>query len=53
MDHVISLIRPENVPSRGVAERIGMTVWKETLHGAERWLHLVYRVDAAPAPTPS
>ena len=52
MDHVISLIRPENVPSRGVAERIGMTVWKETLHGAERWLHLVYRVDAAPAPPP-
>ena len=52
MDHVISLIRPENVPSRGVAERIGMTVWKETLHGAERWLHLVYRVDAAHAPAP-
>jgi RimJ/RimL family protein N-acetyltransferase len=49
---VISLIRPENAPSRGVAERIGMTVWKETLHGAERWLHFVYRVDAAPAPTP-
>ena len=34
MDHVISLIRPENVPSRGVAERIGMTVWKETRHGS-------------------
>lgn len=46
MDHVISLIRPENVPSRGVAEKIGMTVWKETLHGSQRWLHLVYRVDA-------
>jgi hypothetical protein len=29
-----------------------MTVWKETLHGAERWLHLVYRVDAAHAPAP-
>ena len=52
MDHVISLIRPENVPSRGVAERIGMTVWKETLHGTERRLHLVYRVDAAHAPAP-
>ena len=48
MEHVISLIRPENVPSRGVAERIGMTVWKETLHGAERWLHLVYRIDREP-----
>jgi RimJ/RimL family protein N-acetyltransferase len=48
MDHLISLIRPENEPSRGVAERIGMTVWKETLHGAERWLHLVYRIDGQP-----
>jgi RimJ/RimL family protein N-acetyltransferase len=46
MDHVISLIRPENVPSRGVAEHIGMTVWKETRHGSLGWLHLVYRVDA-------
>ena len=46
MDHVISLIRPENLPSRGVAERIGMTVWKETLHGSMGWRHLVYRVRA-------
>ena len=46
MDHVISLIRPENVPSRGVAEKIGMTVWKETTHGSAGWVHLVYRVDA-------
>ena len=53
MDHVISLIRPENVPSRGVAERIGMSVWRETLHGAEHWLHLVYRIGAAPARAPS
>jgi hypothetical protein len=29
-----------------------MTVWKETLHGADRWLHLVYRVDAAQASAP-
>jgi RimJ/RimL family protein N-acetyltransferase len=47
MDHVISLIRPENRPSRGVAENIGMTVWKETRHGSMAWLHLVYRVDRA------
>jgi ribosomal-protein-alanine N-acetyltransferase len=47
MDHVISLIRPDNVPSRGVAEHIGMTVWKETHHGSLGWLHLVYRIDAA------
>ena len=46
MDHVIALIRPENVPSRGVAEHIGMTVWKETRHGSLGWLHLVYRADA-------
>lgn len=47
LDHVISLIRPENVPSRGVAERIGMTVWKETIHPPSGWVHLVYRIDAA------
>jgi RimJ/RimL family protein N-acetyltransferase len=45
MEHVISLIRPENRPSRGVAERLGMTVWKETAHGSQGWRHLVYRVD--------
>ena len=45
LDHVISLIRPENVPSRGVAEKIGMSVWKETRHGSMGWVHLVYRVD--------
>ena len=47
MEHVISLIRPENTPSRGVAENIGMTVWKETLHGSMAWPHLVYRVRAS------
>jgi [ribosomal protein S5]-alanine N-acetyltransferase len=47
LDHVISLIRPENEPSRGVAEKIGMRVWKETRHGSAGWLHLVYRADAA------
>jgi ribosomal-protein-alanine N-acetyltransferase len=46
MDRVISLIRPENVPSRGVAERIGMSVWKQTTHGSLGWVHLVYRIDA-------
>jgi ribosomal-protein-alanine N-acetyltransferase len=45
LDHVISLVRPENEPSRGVAERIGMTVWKHTLHGSMGWLHLVYGID--------
>lgn len=37
VDHVISLIRPENVPSRRVAQRNGLrivrqVVWKEILH---------------------
>ena len=48
LDHVISLIRPDNVPSRGVAEKIGMTVWKEAPHGSMGWVHLVYRVDRDP-----
>jgi [ribosomal protein S5]-alanine N-acetyltransferase len=47
LDHVIALVRPENFPSRRVAERIGMTVWKETIFGSEGWRHLVYRVDRA------
>jgi [ribosomal protein S5]-alanine N-acetyltransferase len=29
LDRVISLVRPENVPSRGVAEKIGMSIEKE------------------------
>jgi [ribosomal protein S5]-alanine N-acetyltransferase len=29
LERVISLIRPENIPSRGVAEKIGMTIDKE------------------------
>jgi RimJ/RimL family protein N-acetyltransferase len=42
-DYVISLIRPENLPSRRVAERNGMTVWKEII-----WRdlpHSVFRID--------
>ena len=46
LDHVISLVRPENAPSRGVAERIGMTPWKETTFGSMGWRHIVYRIDA-------
>jgi RimJ/RimL family protein N-acetyltransferase len=42
--YVISLIRPVNGPSRAVAERNGMSVWKTTIF---RELEtLVYRVDA-------
>jgi RimJ/RimL family protein N-acetyltransferase len=42
-DRLVSLILEENVPSRRVAERIGMTPWK-TADFAGR-PHLVYRVD--------
>ncbi|HET9671403.1 MAG TPA: GNAT family N-acetyltransferase [Actinomycetota bacterium] len=52
MERVISLILPENRPSRGVAGKIGMTVWKETTHGSRSQLHLVYRVDRADVATP-
>jgi RimJ/RimL family protein N-acetyltransferase len=46
LDHLISLILPDNVPSRGVAEHIGMTVWKDVMWGVEKpQLHFVYRVD--------
>lgn len=31
VDRLISLIRPENLPSRRVAEKMGMTVWKEVM----------------------
>jgi ribosomal-protein-alanine N-acetyltransferase len=47
-DRLISLIRPENLPSQRVAERNGMTVWKEiTWHGI---LHNVYSVERNKAP---
>jgi RimJ/RimL family protein N-acetyltransferase len=42
-DHVISLIRPINHPSRGVAAKMGMRPTRLTLHGGLE--HLVYRVD--------
>ena len=48
-DHLISLIRPAHEASRGVAERVGMRIWKATIHGSQRWRHLVYRVDRAEA----
>lgn len=42
-DRLISLIRPENTPSRRVAERNGMTIWKEI---SWRGLtHYVYSIE--------
>jgi [ribosomal protein S5]-alanine N-acetyltransferase len=43
VDHVISLIRPQNMPSRRVAERVGMQVWKEVVW--RNLPHMVYRID--------
>jgi ribosomal-protein-alanine N-acetyltransferase len=49
MTRLISLIRPENVPSRGVAEKLGMTVEKEVTYGsAPAWPHYVYTLQATP-----
>ncbi len=42
---LISMIRPENLASRHVAERMGMTVWKEV-----KWrglAHYVYSIERA------
>jgi [ribosomal protein S5]-alanine N-acetyltransferase len=47
---LISMIRPENLPSRRVAERNGMTIWKEV-----NWrglAHYVYSVERAHSPAP-
>jgi RimJ/RimL family protein N-acetyltransferase len=40
---LISLVRPENVPSQRVAERVGMTVERETVRASLR--HLVYVIE--------
>jgi len=46
VDHVISLILPENLPSLGVAEHLGMTVWKDVVWGTLMpRTHHVYRLD--------
>ena len=46
VDHVISLILPDNTPSRGVAENLEMTVWKQVPWPiALPQTHLVYRLD--------
>ena len=42
IERIVSLIRPENLPSRRVAEKNGMTVWKAVLwHDLP---HLIYAI---------
>jgi ribosomal-protein-alanine N-acetyltransferase len=43
VDHIISLSRPEKLPSRRVAEKNGMTIWKQTIR--KGIAHLVYKID--------
>lgn len=47
-ERLISLIRPENLPSRRVAERNGMTVWKEV--NWRGFPHYVYSIERAQSP---
>ena len=42
VERLISLIRPENLPSRRVAEKTGMTVWKGVMR--MNLPHLVYAI---------
>jgi RimJ/RimL family protein N-acetyltransferase len=48
VDRVISLIRPENLPSIKVAERNGMTIWKDINWRGMR--HYVYSVNKPAIP---
>lgn len=55
--HIISLIRPENAPSRRVAQRNGMTLWKEVVwkglpHQVFRIRRAEWRTGALARPTP-
>jgi [ribosomal protein S5]-alanine N-acetyltransferase len=43
IDHLIALVRPENLPSARVAEKVGMHVDREVDHKGLR--HHVYRID--------
>jgi ribosomal-protein-alanine N-acetyltransferase len=42
VERLISIIRPENLASRRVAEKNGMTVWKEVMR--QNLPHLVYAI---------
>jgi ribosomal-protein-alanine N-acetyltransferase len=48
LNRLISMIRPENSPSRRVAEKIGMSVEKELVWGNGGFRHLVYATSREP-----
>ena len=48
VERIISLIRPENLQSRRVAEKNGMTVWEKTMR--QNLPHLVYVINRDQAP---
>jgi ribosomal-protein-alanine N-acetyltransferase len=50
LDRVISLVRPENLPSQGVARKLGMTPEREALHAGLR--HVVFAVRRAARSAP-
>jgi RimJ/RimL family protein N-acetyltransferase len=45
LERIISLIRPENIQSRRVAEKLGMSVEKETAFGPRGLPHFVYALE--------
>jgi ribosomal-protein-alanine N-acetyltransferase len=46
VDRLISLIRPENLPSRRVAEKNGMKLWKEVLwHDLPHCVYIIRRSE--------
>jgi ribosomal-protein-alanine N-acetyltransferase len=48
VDHLISLIRAENLPSRRVAEKLGMSTWREsTRHDLPILVYRIERVGAS------
>jgi RimJ/RimL family protein N-acetyltransferase len=47
-DHVVSIIRPENLPSRRVAEKAGLTL--ERVVFWRGYDHCIYRLAKADAP---
>jgi [ribosomal protein S5]-alanine N-acetyltransferase len=49
VERLISLIRSENMPSRRVAEKIGMKIWKQVIW--RELAHVVYVIHRAELPT--